>query len=235
MLLHLQWSCCVANFPQRLLYINAAHWQLLRCIIWVGEITCADWCTQGWIEALSVDDVFVKTQPFHLKFMFRVISNSCAKNYGPIGIYANIGKSRMLLAELPDAHDVGIQGFPSTLIGAPLHFGVLPRSPPPRTAEYPAQSQLVTQLEQEASFLLLHRMPPPSLIIHEPAFLWAWPLDAVTVAPSASPLLPSVEPTSVLSLVGLHSCKCTPHKGSGGGGGEERVGGGLLRLDLGGF
>ena len=157
---------------------------------------------------MSVDDVFVETQPFHLKCMFRVISNSCAKNYGSIGIYANIGEARMFLAELPDTDDVEIQGFPSTLIGVPLHFGVLPRSPPPRAAEFMAQAQL----EQEASFLLLHRMPPPSLMIHEPAFLWAWPLDAVTVAPSASPLLPSVEPTSVLSLVGLYSCKCTPQR-----------------------
>ncbi len=178
---------------------------------------------------MSVDDVFVKTQPFHLKYMFRVISNSCAKNYGPIGIYANIGEARVFLAELPDADDVEIHGFPSTLIGVPFHFGVLPRSPPPRAAEYMAQSQL----EQEASFLLIHRMPPPSLIIHEPAFLWAWPLDAVTAAPSAFPLLPSVEPTPVLSLVGLYSCQCTPpHKGSGG---EGRVGGDLLRLDLGDF
>ena len=144
----------------------------------------------------------------------------------------NIGEARVFLAELPDTDDVEIQGFPSTLIGVSLHFGVLPRSPPPHggAAEFMAQSQL----EQENSFLLLHRMPPPSLIIHEPAFLWAWPLDAVTVTPSASPLLPSVEPTSVLSLVGLYSCKCTPHKGSGGGG-EGRVGGCLLRLNLGDF
>jgi hypothetical protein len=65
----------------------------------------------------------------------------------------------VFLDELPDADDVEIQGFPLTLIGVPLYFGVLPRSPPPRAVEYMTQSHL----EHEDSFLL-----PPSNAVSLP-------------------------------------------------------------------
>ena len=38
MLLHLQWSRCVANFPRAA--IDETHWQLMRCMVLFVEITC---------------------------------------------------------------------------------------------------------------------------------------------------------------------------------------------------
>jgi len=157
--------------------------------------------SQGWIEAISVDELFETARHYPLMLVFDNISNACHAR--SIGVYFFVEGKFSLFGEATHIHDILVfNDWQSTLIGLPISFGILPFSAPGSE-----DMQALSDVSNVSAFSFLHHLPPPSLVIHEAAFTWSWPLDT-SILPAGSSLVAALEPTSVLDLAGFFSCKC---------------------------
>jgi len=161
---------------------------------------------EGWIEAVSVDDVFERHPPFALKIVLANITNTCAASHGPVGLFVLSHGATVLLTELTHAHDeVMLTGVSGSTIGHALGIGVLPRG---------AAQHALAAVSRASDLAILDPVGPLPLEIHQPAFRWTWPRDGSVLAPSSasSPayLQPRVEAEDVLDLLVFYSCRCKP-------------------------
>jgi hypothetical protein len=137
--------------------------------------------------------MFVAKPPFSLSLTIP-FENECTGTHR-VGLYYFRDNSLRYVCDVTDVENsIILKNYFPWAIGAPLVIGIRDqaRAAINQTLDiFSVQPSDLTPPRQHPAFTMIHILPPPTLVVHEPCYIWAWPRDGARLADSEVLILPN--------------------------------------------